>query len=193
MMKKSKPSNRDIVIRIATALFLEQGYPMTSMDEIVAASKVSKTNIYYHFKSKEELLNAIVTQMIGHYEQVIAEIAGQSQLAVAERLRRFASLLADQGPDSLGGCPFLTLYVQTNRESRFVREEISHFFQNQIATIERLLQEGIDRGEFSSKLPVSQIAVMIVSMIEGGLFLQHTQQDETLLPRVLHALAFLLK
>jgi hypothetical protein len=30
-------------------------------------------------------------------------------------------------------------------------------------------------------------------MIEGGLFLQHTQQDETLLPRVLHALAFLLK
>lgn len=193
MIKKTKPSNRDIVLHTATALFLEKGYQVTSMDEIVTASKVSKTNIYYHFKSKEELLAAIVRQLTDRYSQIIEDIVAQTHLSVTERIGQFAALLSEQQPDSLGGCPFLTIYVQTSHEFDFVREEIARFFQNQIHTLEKLLQEGINRNEFKAQLPVPQLAVLIVSTIEGGLFLQHTSRDSTLLPNILQTLAFMLK
>ncbi|WP_372634255.1 TetR/AcrR family transcriptional regulator [Cohnella sp.] len=190
---RKRPSNRDVVIRVATALFLEKGYQITSMDEIVAASKVSKTNIYYHFKSKEELLSAIVEGIVAHYDRLIGETVGQTQLSATERIERFAALLTDNQTDSLGGCPFLTLYVQTSREQEWVREEIGRFFRKQIGAVEHLLREGVAREEFNSRLPVPQTAALIVSAIEGALFLQHTRQDSTLLSDTLHTLANLLK
>ncbi|MCG7408764.1 TetR/AcrR family transcriptional regulator [Paenibacillus sp. ACRRX] len=193
MIKKTKTSNRSIVMRVATTLFLEKGYQVTSMDEIVAVSKVSKTNIYYHFKSKEELLAAIVDQMVDHYNHIIDNIVQKTHLPVVERIGEITMLLSEHQSNSLGGCPFLTIYVQTSHEFEFVRETIGSFFQNQMHTIENLLQEGITRKEFSSQLPPSQLAALILSTIEGALFLQHTRKDPLLLPNILQTLAFMLK
>lgn len=193
MKKNPKPTNRTTVMRIAASMFLEKGYQTTSMDEIVAVSKVSKTNIYYHFKSKEELLAAIVDQLIEHYTEVVHEIASRTDLSVTERIGQFAALLTKEQPNSLGGCPFLTLYIQTSADSNYVREAISAFFQKQTYIIEALLQEGMDRKELQTALPLSQLALLIVSTIEGALFLQHTQQDPKLLSTTLHTLASLLK
>lgn len=193
MIKPKRTSNRDVVIRIAAALFLERGYQVTSMDDIVAMSKVSKTNIYYHFKSKEELLSAILEQLIRHYDRLIGDVIGQTQLPVMERLGGFAALLAKNQSDSLGGCPFLTLYVQTSHEHAWVRERIGDFFRKQIGSLEKLLQEGIDKGELKPDLPAARTAALIVSTIEGALFLQHAGQEEETLKSIVHTLAFLLK
>ncbi|WP_245596234.1 TetR/AcrR family transcriptional regulator [Paenibacillus taiwanensis] len=193
MIKKAKTSNRSIVMEVATTLFLEKGYQVTSMDEIVAVSKVSKTNIYYHFKSKEELLAAIVDQMIGQYNHIIDDITQKTEQSVVERIGQITMLLSEHQSNSLGGCPFLTIYVQTSHEFEFVRKAISRFFQNQQHTIENLLQEGITRKEFSTQIPPSQLAALILSTIEGALFLQHTRQDDLLLPNILQTLAFMLK
>ncbi|MFF2885833.1 TetR/AcrR family transcriptional regulator [Paenibacillus sp. NPDC057967] len=193
MKKNTTPSNRMIVMQVATALFLEKGYQTTSMDEIVAVSKVSKTNIYYHFKSKEELLAAIVDQMINRYTDMIDEIAAQTDWPVTDRISRFAALLTEQTPNSLGGCPFLTLYVQTSHDSEVVREAIGAFFRKQTTTMESLLQEGMDRKEIQTALPLPQLAALLVSTIEGALFLQHTQRDPALLSTILHTLATMLK
>lgn len=51
----------------AAALFLEKGYPGTSMDEIAAAAQVSKQTIYTHFANKEELFADLV---LGNAERV---------------------------------------------------------------------------------------------------------------------------
>lgn len=180
-------------MQVAASLFLEKGYQTTSMDEIVAVSKVSKTNIYYHFKSKEELLAAIVDQMIDRYSGMIDEIAAHTELPVTERMGQLAALLSEQAPNSLGGCPFLTLYVQTSHESDYVRNAIGTFFHKQTKTMETLLQEGVDRREIQTSLPLPQLAALIVSTIEGALFLQHAQQDTSLLSTTLHTLAAMLK
>lgn len=46
-----------------TAVFLERGYESASMDVIAAAAGVSKQTIYNHFRSKDELFKAIITDM----------------------------------------------------------------------------------------------------------------------------------
>lgn len=56
---------RAAILQAATEVFLRDGYPGASMDEIAARSAVSKQTIYKHFGSKEALFVEIVTSMTG--------------------------------------------------------------------------------------------------------------------------------
>jgi AcrR family transcriptional regulator len=193
MMKKNKITNRDVVLRIATSLFLTQGYHATSMDEIVAVSNVSKTNIYYYFKSKEELLSAILDQLIQTYNEMIYEVVSRKDQSVQERFEILLQLLTEQETDCLGGCPFITLYTQMPQDSALFRNKISQFFQSQITTVEILLNEGRERLEIQAELPARSTAQFIISAIEGALFLQHASQDPSILENLKFTLALLLK
>ncbi|MFC7558897.1 TetR/AcrR family transcriptional regulator [Paenibacillus farraposensis] len=131
-MKRNTLSNKDIALQSAFTLFLTNGFLATSMDDIVARSKVSKTNIYYYFKSKEELLLAIVNQLIAHYEQRINYIVSQTELTVQEKLEAVLHILSDsiEQNNYLGGCPFLTLYTQTPIDAVEIRDRIKSFLKN---------------------------------------------------------------
>lgn len=145
---------------------------MTSMDDIVAVSNVSKTNIYYHYKNKEELLLAIVDQLIDGYDRQISLVLSQDELSIPDRLDRMLRLFADrqEQQDILGGCPFLTLYTQTAHTSEEAAAKIKAFFDRQLAGVERLLESGKQRGELSPNVPTAATAALIVTSVEGALF-----------------------
>ncbi|CAM5239118.1 TetR family transcriptional regulator OS=Lysinibacillus sphaericus OX=1421 GN=LS41612_12360 PE=4 SV=1 [Lysinibacillus sphaericus] len=52
------------------------------MDELVRVSKVSKSNVYYHFSNKEELLDGVVDYWIAMYQAAIDGLLSQNQLLV---------------------------------------------------------------------------------------------------------------
>ncbi|MGG0823590.1 TetR/AcrR family transcriptional regulator [Paenibacillus turicensis] len=194
-MKKNTLSNKDIALQSAFTLFLTKGFQATSMDEIVAHSKVSKTNIYYYFKSKEELLLATVDQLISHYEQRIHQILSHSDTTVLEKLEALLVILIDNTEQNnyLGGCPFLTLYTQTPLEAIEVRNRIKSFFEQQFEAVEFILAEGIAKQELKTELPIKQTATLIVSSIEGALFLAQASNNTDIVKAVYPALASLLK
>jgi TetR/AcrR family transcriptional regulator, transcriptional repressor for nem operon len=165
-------SNKDTVLQTATSLFLTKGYQLTSMDDIVAVSNVSKTNIYYHYKNKEELLLAIIDRLIDQYDRQISHVLSQEDLSIPDRLDRMLRLFAasQEQQDILGGCPFLTLYTQTANASGEVAARIKAFFERQLAGVEKLLEFGKHRGELPSDMPTAAIAALIVTSIEGALF-----------------------
>ncbi|WP_284645969.1 TetR/AcrR family transcriptional regulator [Paenibacillus silviterrae] len=173
-MKKNptRLSNKDTVLQTAASLFLTRGYQLTSMDDIVAVSNVSKTNIYYHYKNKEELLLAIVDQLIDGYDRQISLVLSQDELSIPDRLDRMLRLFADrqEQQDILGGCPFLTLYTQTAHTSEDAAAKIKAFFDRQLAGVERLLELGKQRGELPSNVPTAATAALIVTSVEGALF-----------------------
>lgn len=53
---------RDVVLEAARSVFLRDGFAAASMDEITRTAGVSKPTVYAHFKSKRELLKAVVEQ-----------------------------------------------------------------------------------------------------------------------------------
>lgn len=194
-MKKNTLSNKDIALQSAFTLFLTKGFQATSMDDIVAHSKVSKTNIYYYFKSKEELLLTTVDQLISHYEQRIHQVLSHSDTTVLEKLEALLIILTENTEQNnfLGGCPFLTLYTQTPLEAIEVRDLIKSFFEQQFQAVELILAEGIAKQELKSELPVKQTATLIVSSIEGALFLAQASNNTDIVKAVYPALALLLK
>lgn len=64
-MKGEKGEKRkQELLKIAYRLFISKGYEEVSIDEIIAEAQIAKGTFYYHFKSKDALLEAIINMMI---------------------------------------------------------------------------------------------------------------------------------
>jgi AcrR family transcriptional regulator len=70
-------ATRRALIDAARTLFGEHGYTATSLDEIVAAAKVTKGALYHHYNGKQELFAAV-------YEQVKLEVSNRFAVAFIE-------------------------------------------------------------------------------------------------------------
>jgi AcrR family transcriptional regulator len=89
---------RERIQEIALELFAEQGYEKTSLREIAERLGVTKAALYYHFKSKEDIVRSFVEDYRAELEQVIAWGAGQPRTAGsrAEILGRYADIVSEQ-------------------------------------------------------------------------------------------------
>src|SRR5574344_1080848 len=61
-ISKNADERRTEILDSATKLFAEKGYDSTSVTDIMNAVGIAKGTLYYHFKSKEEILDGIVTR-----------------------------------------------------------------------------------------------------------------------------------
>jgi TetR/AcrR family transcriptional repressor of mexJK operon len=85
-----------LILDTARQMFLERGYDATSLDDVAAASGVSKTTVYNNFEDKETLFSAVVLSVTERAEQIISELAAtlSGNEPVAERLTTVARALA---------------------------------------------------------------------------------------------------
>lgn len=77
-----KESKKELILENAKQLFSEKGYDGTSMDEIALHTGVPKSLIYYHFKCKEDLLNAIIFKFFDDYEQLLRDDRSDKKVRV---------------------------------------------------------------------------------------------------------------
>ena len=84
---KKAEERRDDIIEAAGELFLVKGYDRTSMSDVMARLHIAKGTIYHYFKSKEELLDAVLDSLANALAQQMQQICDQSQGNALERLR----------------------------------------------------------------------------------------------------------
>lgn len=74
-MKGDKGEKRkQELLKIAYRLIISKGYEETSIDEIIAEAQIAKGTFYYHFKSKEEMLEALINMMIAEQTERAKQI-----------------------------------------------------------------------------------------------------------------------
>jgi AcrR family transcriptional regulator len=83
--------------QVAVELFAEQGYEKTSLREIAERLAVTKAALYYHFKSKEDIVASLVEDYFGQVDALIGWARAQPGSAGtrAEILRRYVSIVAE--------------------------------------------------------------------------------------------------
>jgi AcrR family transcriptional regulator len=95
---RARGGTRERIQAIALELFAEQGYEKTSLREIAERLGVTKAALYYHFKSKEDIVRSFVEDYRAELQQVIAWGASQPRTPQtrAEILRRYADIVGEQ-------------------------------------------------------------------------------------------------
>lgn len=94
--QRRSEAKRDAILKIATELFLAEGYDQVSVDDIVARAGGSKTNIYKHFGGKGELFMAVVEELCRQTEHSFAQLdleALDPDQALRQIGRRFLATL----------------------------------------------------------------------------------------------------
>ena len=175
-MNKSKAR----ILASAKELIHENGFQQTSVDEILKKSGVTKSNFYYHFKSKEELGLIILERFIILYEtDVLIKTLANKSLGPYERLVEFYSSVKTFHRDLQNpkGCPFGNMAIEMSGANENFREKLSAFFNSWEKIIEECINEGMSTGDFRSDLPPGVIAQLILSHLEGAIMMVKTHRS----------------
>ncbi len=95
MVESSRGGTRERIQQVALDLFAEQGYEQTSLREIADRLGVTKAALYYHFKTKEDILGSVLEDYLGEVNQLIDWARAQPSTAETrqEVIRRYAAVI----------------------------------------------------------------------------------------------------
>jgi TetR/AcrR family transcriptional repressor of nem operon len=175
----SKSVSKRRIIDSAQELFHRQGFQQTSLDDITRQSGVTKSNLYYHFNSKEELGLETLRERISHYEaEVLEPTLRNTSLTPAERLSEFYKRVNSyhRGQTPPKGCPFGNLAVEMCGTNDNFRQALSAFFEGWQSAIESCIGEGIESGAFRGDFSPRLMAQMILSHLEGAIMMVKTHR-----------------
>jgi AcrR family transcriptional regulator len=119
---------RDHIVEAADRLFYENGYGHTSFAHIADSVQISRGNFYYHFKSKDEILDAVIALRLANTQRMLDRWE-QDATSPLERLRRFIDMLiVNQAPILRYGCPVGTLCTELAKLNHAGKEQANALF-----------------------------------------------------------------
>ncbi|NNJ76599.1 MAG: TetR/AcrR family transcriptional regulator [Anderseniella sp.] len=170
-------TTRDHIVAAADLLFYRQGYEHTSFADIAGAVQISRGNFYYHFKTKDEILQAVIGARMADTRQMLAAWEAESENP-EDRIRSFIHILiANRADIKSFGCPVGTLTTELaklNHASRTGATELFSLFRTWLrAQFCALgLEEEADRLAMHI-LARSQGVATLASAFDDETFIRH--------------------
>ncbi len=166
-------STRDLIIQAACKLLEKQGYPATSLDEIVKESGAPKGSLYYYFPDgKEQIVSEAVlyagTILVGRMRAELAMYDNPMQ-ALYEYILRLAGKVEEK--HFTAGNPLTIVAVEAAGSS----ERISQACREVYAQIEAVLQEKLRCCGLSDSEAAEQACLTLASL-EGGIILSRVHR-----------------
>jgi TetR/AcrR family transcriptional repressor of nem operon len=162
-------SSKDKILDTAQDLFYRNGYLSTSVDDIIGNAGVSKSNFYYHFKTKEDLGLFVLDQRKEDLRRMLELTLDNHSLGPKERLQNYLDMTLDAQAARLnkGGCPLGNLVAEMAEHSERFRCRLSSMFENLHLQITELIMEGQNSGQFRKDVEASALAHLIVQTVQG--------------------------
>jgi len=157
------------ILATALAVFAEKGFARASMNEVVRASGLSKGGVYWHFKSKDELIAAIFDHFFVEQLTLLDGMLAGDGTAVTKLIQLAAmtgqsvAAMASQFPTPM------EFYALASREAGLQTLLQSHF-QNYESKIAALVAQGSANGEFRA-VDSHATAKKIIALFEGVLLI----------------------
>src|ERR1041385_4687335 len=164
---------RQRILMAAIDLLAQKGFANLSMNDIVNESGVSKGGVYWHFKSKDEIVQAIFDFFFNAQLELV-NMTLQGEGKAADKLERIFRLATQEAEEDI---PQPLEFYALAARNETLKQRMSVFFEAYRGRIVELIQQGIETGEFEMTDP-SIVAVNIISLLEGiglvGLAVPHT-------------------
>ena len=148
-----------LILDVAFRLFMEKGYESTSIQDIIGQlGGLSKGAIYHHFRSKEDILVAVMQRMTQESNRMLADIRDRGDLTGKEKLKTIfrASILRPVQDDIFTVAP--DFHNNPRLLCSFLWDTMEEAVPNYILPI---IREGISDGSIETEYP-RQLAELII-------------------------------
>jgi len=160
------------ITKAALTCFSRKGYHQTTMDDIVAESGLSKGGVYWHFKSKRELLIAAIMDAFGGSPDELMAPLLESPASAAEKLRSLLEIFTQMivnGPLKETMPLILESWAQNVRDPE-IQELSMQLFEQYRRPLAQLIESGIAAGELKPVSPLAMASILIA--VYDGLTVQ---------------------
>ena len=168
---------RTRIVTTAADLMYVQGVAATTLDEVRAASGVSKSQLYHHFTGKEPLVRAVIDLM---GDRVIRrERDALGRVSSIAGLRRWRDALVQNNALRHGfyGCALGSLASEVADHDDAARHAVQALFAEWEALLAGVLRRLQDNGTLPSDAPADQLAIGLLAAVQGGYMLAQTARD----------------
>ena len=164
-MKRAQ--KREHLIGVATELFNRLGYRATGIDQVIAEAGVAKTTLYRHFKSKDDLIVAVLRQVDETFRDDMRTTVDQNAAKPRDKLLATFDYLEHWfKSDAFYGCPFVSAAGEFGEKNSLVFQEA--------ATHKRLVKAYFEElARAASFRQARQLAEQINLLHEGAIAEAH--------------------
>lgn len=155
---KEAEERRNEILDVAERLFGTKGFDRTSTNDILNEVGIARGTLYYHFKSKEDILDAMIGRMTGQIVAAAKAVAGQKEMPVLQRLTM--TLLALNVDNDLGH----EVMEQVHRPQNALMHQkmMERLLREVNPLITALVNEGIAQGICHTDYPAEVVEMTLL-------------------------------
>jgi TetR/AcrR family transcriptional regulator, transcriptional repressor for nem operon len=183
-------STREQILDAAGRLIHLRGFHNTSVDDILRESGVGKGNLYYYFKSKDELGFAALDRTLDRIREEVLEGVFAPGGDPWKQLEAFLDFSVERArrEGCTGGCPLGNLALEMSDIHEGFRTRLGQAFGQLRSTIEETLGQARAQGTFRIGADIPRLAHFIIAGLEGAFMMGKLHRDIELMTSVVEEL-----
>ena len=170
-------ATRARIVEVTADLVRAQGVSQTTLEDVLDASRTSKSQLYHYFADRDALVTAVVRRQI---ERVLTvQHAQLIQMDTLVLFRQWGRSIVDgmRERDCVGGCPLGSLASELAEHSTTDREALAQGFGRWHAYLADGFTAMRTSGELRSSADPDSLATAVLAAIQGGLLLAQTTRS----------------
>ena len=172
---KDADERKNEILDAAERIFSQKGFEQTSISDIIETVGVARGTIYYHFKSKESIMDALIER---HHVRVLAraeEIAADKSIAVPQRL---VMAVMAMKPDQAGTSVMIE-HIHKPQNALMHQKVHARMIEDIPPVLAKIAGDGIKEGIFETPYPTESIEMFIsyVNTVFDNDMVSTTQQQ----------------
>lgn len=179
-------SKKEQILDMSFSLFLEKGYDNTSISDILSKLDIARGTLYYHFESKEAIMDAIIERTAKKIVEEAKGIVLQKGLSVHEKI---FLLFYESSMRRLSGGELMIDYLNQPQNALFHEKSNRAFIQKISPILGDIISEGVKEGIFDNAFPYES-AELVLAMIMGFMDVPYESTNGNDLERRMESLLY---
>jgi TetR/AcrR family transcriptional repressor of nem operon len=159
---------KQFILETAATIYNEKGLAGTGVDDILAATQLTKGCLYSHFENKEDLTSQVVDYLLQKTCEGMKKVLGSPGTAKEKIFAYLDFCKTPLRPPIQGGCPTFNMAVETDDHLPVIKQKVSEALVKSQKLLAGLLVEGIRKKEFKASLDADAFSFKMLAATEGA-------------------------
>ena len=163
---KAPEVRRAELIDCAQRLFLAKGYERTTINDVIAATGLSKGAFYHHFRAKEDLLEAIAARFAEQSLSYFAQVQSDASLDALQRLNKLLAMTREWKAEHLPQLRAMFTTILLPENAVLYLRIVNAVFSAMAPKIASIIEQGASEGVFD--VPDARTAADALLWLSNG-------------------------
>ncbi len=176
-MPRDGTATRQKILDAGEQLLLQHGYGGMSIDQVLATAGITKGAFFYHFKSKNDLAQALLERYVEQDNELLHDLVNRAEALSHDPLQQyliFVGLLIEtmRGlKEPLAGCLVASYIYQLDTFSPKTQQDVIAGFNEWERVLGGKLRAAVEKQEPLLRVTVDQIYSNLLALFEGGVIM----------------------